>query len=446
MLAVDDLAGEVGPGEPLDLEAVGRPEDGAADHGGREAGLGPAGVDDLDAVAQRFGQRLQRADQAVRRDLGRAPAHDAGHRGPGPDDGDPVERLTIQGQDAVVRHQHRRLGRRPPQQGQVVGGLRLRPVRRFWLVEDTEAVQRPELAAQRSVQVGRVDPTVGHRLHQRRAERPSRPRHLEVQPRAERGHRVDHGEPVGHDQALEPPFVTEEVDEQGGLLGEPPAVQPVVGRHDPEGAALLHRQLEGQQVELAEGALVDHRADRPALELGVVAHEVLHRGEHAVGLDAPHVARGQPPREQWILRVALEVAPGEGVTVEVDRRGEQATTTPVEGLAADQRSELLRQFRVPGRPDGRTAGDAGRRGAAHAGQIGPAGPVRTVGDVDPRDAEALDGGRGEQVAAGREGCLLVESQLLEERVDVRQGQTTGSPVDSVATAPLRAMARSSVPR
>ena len=93
VLAVDDLAGEVGPGEPLDLEAVGRPEDGAADHGGREAGLGPAGVDDLDAVAQRLGQRLQRADQAVRRDLGRAPAHDAGHRGPGPDDGDPLERL-----------------------------------------------------------------------------------------------------------------------------------------------------------------------------------------------------------------------------------------------------------------------------------------------------------------------------------------------------------------
>ena len=146
------------------------------------------------------------------------------------------------------------------------------------------------------------------------------------------------------------------------LLGEPPAVQPVVGRHDPERAALLHRQLEGQQVQLAQGALVDHRADRAALELGVVAHEVLRpwRPRRWPGRPArsPRPAR---PESSGILRVALEVAPGERGAVEVDRRGEQAPATPVEGLAADQRAELLHQLGVPRRPEGRAARDAGRR-------------------------------------------------------------------------------------
>ena len=59
--------------------------------------------------------------------------------------------------------------------------------------------------------------------------------------------------------------------------------------------------------ELAQRALVDVGADRVSLELRLVADEVLRRRSDALGLHAAYECRGDGPREQWILGVALEV-------------------------------------------------------------------------------------------------------------------------------------------
>src|SRR4029453_14620791 len=75
----------------------------------------------------------------------------------------------------------------------------------------------------------------------------------------------------------------------------------------PSDPPLADRQLEGAEVDLAERPLVDLGADRVALELGVVAHEVLDRRRHALGLRPTHVPGGHSPGHQGILRVALEV-------------------------------------------------------------------------------------------------------------------------------------------
>ena len=162
--------------------------------------------------------------------------------------------------------------------------------------------------------------------------------------------------------------------EELGLLGEPPAVHPVVRGHDPERAALLHRQLEGQQVQLAQRPLVDDRVDRAALELGVVAHEVLHRGEHAGGLHASHVARGQLAREQRVLGVALEVATGEGGAVEVHGGGEQARGT--RGRAPRGRAAGRAARPAPGPTSPRAPSRTGCRSTAARPCPGSSGPGR----------------------------------------------------------------------
>ena len=215
--------------------------------------------------------------------------------------------------------------------------------------------------------------------------------HLEVQPGTQRRGRLGHGEPVRHDQSLKTPLLTQDVEQELRLLGQPAAVEPVVRGHDGQSPALANGHLEREEVQLAERPLVNDRVDGAALEFGVIAHEVLDRGKDAVRLDPPHVAGGQTTREQWVLGIALEVAAGQGRPVEIDRRRQQAPTAAIERFLADQRAQALGRRRVPGGADGRAAGyaDGGRSPAS--GQPAASCSRRPVGDVHLRDVQAGDG-------------------------------------------------------
>ena len=81
------------------------------------------------------------------------------------------------------------------------------------------------------------------------------------------------------------------------VLGAVAAVEPVVGGHQPERAALADGELERHEVELAQRALVDHRGHRVAVELGLVADQVLGRGGDALrsGRRARRPRRRAPP-------------------------------------------------------------------------------------------------------------------------------------------------------
>ena len=168
------------------------------------------------------------------------------------------------------------------------------------------------------------------------------------------------------------------------LLGQPASVEAVVGRHDGQGTALTHGQLEGNEIELAEGPFVDDRAHGIALVLRLVGDEVLHRGKGTGRLHAPHVGSRQSAAEKWILGVALEVAPGQRRPVQVDRRCEQSLAATIERLAPDERTESLDEVRVPRGTECRAARDAGGGIAADAGVArspAPFGPsvTETIG-------------------------------------------------------------------
>ena len=168
-----------------------------------------------------------------------------------------------------------------------------------------------------------VEAAVRWYARQRGAEGPGGAGHLEGGASRTRGRRAGHAEPVGDHEALEAPLAPPDAAQQPWLLVAPPPVSPAVSGHDAERAALTHDDLERPQVDLAQGPLVDVRADRVALVLGVVADQVLDRRGHAFGLRTAHERGRQPAGQQRVLGVALEVAAGERRPVHVDGGCEQ---------------------------------------------------------------------------------------------------------------------------
>ena len=231
-------------------------------------------------------------------------------------------------------------------------------MRRLGHVEHADLVQTGEESEDGGIEICLDDLTGAYGDDHVGSECPAGSRHLEVQAGSQRRGCLGHAEPIRHDQSFKTPFVTQDVEEERGLLGQPAPVEPVVGGHDGQGPALPYGHLEGEEVELAERPLVNDRVDRAALEFGVIAHKVLDRGKDAFRLDPPHVAGRQTSREQWILGVALEVAAGQGRTVEVDGRRQQAPAPAIQRFLAHQRAQALRSRRVPGGADGRAAGYA----------------------------------------------------------------------------------------
>ena len=170
---------------------------------------------------------------------------------------------------------------------------------------------------------GFVDGTVDDGVDQGGAEPLRRSGHLEIEAGVRgRGGAVS-AEPVRDDEAVEPPLVPEDRREKPLVLAAVGTVEPVVGAHDSPGPGFGDRGFEGNEVQLAQRRVVDVRADGHTFELGVVRHEVLDRGAHADRLHAPDEADGEPRREVRVLGVALEVAAGQRMAMQVHRRREE---------------------------------------------------------------------------------------------------------------------------
>ncbi len=198
------------------------------------------------------------------------------------------------------------------------------------------------------------------------------------------------------------------------MLRAPQAVEPVVPRHDTERASVAHGVLEGDQVDLAQRAFVDHRAHGVALELGIVAHEVLDRRRHAGGLGSFDEGGGQPPRQEGILGVTLEIATGQGRPGDVHRRGQQDPASSGARFLGQQGTDVADEIRIPGGSERRSARHARRGLGLGARQGRPAGAVRSVGDAHRRDPEAGNAGNGPQILPGGERRLLVHREIGDE--------------------------------
>src|SRR5512135_2833671 len=77
--------------------------------------------------------------------------------------------------------------------------------------------------------------------------------------------------------------------------------------HDRPGMSLFYDGLEGGEIDLAQGALIDHRIAPEALKFLVIAGEMFERCAYSLALNSFHIADCHPASQVWIFCISLEV-------------------------------------------------------------------------------------------------------------------------------------------
>ena len=168
------------------------------------------------------------------------------------------------------------------------------------------------------------------------------------------------------------------------------AVDQIVARHDGFGCGFFHHDLKAGQVDLPQGAFVQHRVRRHAAQLLAVDGEVLGAGGDAVGLDALHIACGHLARKVRVLGEVLEVAAAEGAALGVEARPQQYGDFLRGSFVPHGLAHFLAQGGVPAAGHSDSRGKAGRRYAGVQPQMirRPgllAHAVGAIGQVDSRN-------------------------------------------------------------
>jgi hypothetical protein len=196
--------------------------------------------------------------------------------------------------------------------------------------------------------------------------------------------------PVGDDPALEAPFALHDAVEKFRVLAGVDAVQPVVGAHHAADARFLHGDLEWQEIDLAQRALVSFHVDPMAIGLLGVGDEVLDGGYDPLRLDAAQLRRHQACGQDRVLSEVLEVASVPGVALDGHTSREQLVEPANARFAAHDPPARLSQLDVEGR------GERLRGGESSCARVGPAADVshaqRPVVELNRGNAEPRQSG------------------------------------------------------
>ena len=217
--------------------------------------------------------------------------------------------------------------------------------------------------------------------------------------------------PVGHDDAVEAPLLTQDGGQQGvALLGIFP-IQQVIGRHDGPWLRLPHGNLESLEVEFPKRTLSHHIVHPLTVGLLRICSIMLDGSAHAIALHASHIGSSYLTGNQRVLGVVLEVTAAEWRTVQVHTRCQQHIHAIFQHLIADGSTHLLHQFRIPG------AGqrDSYRETRAVIGAVGlltgraDAKASRAVGHYGSADAQPVYGMSGTRSTRNNVGMLTYHS-------------------------------------
>ena len=368
-------------------------------------------MEEFDAVAESFGQGGQGMHFVVGRHDGTPAALDLGALGIGTDHRQALDPGRVQGKHALVLHQNNALGGDSPGQCSVLGSVfrvlfDLGPCR----VQAPACVQGGEQATDLVVDHGLLHVPVSQCREQGIPHGSCGTRHFQIEPTVGVGDGFRGGPPVADDQTGKAPLLFEDVAQQGRMARGVGAVDAVVGGHHRAHIGLANRRLKGHQVKFAQSPLTDLGTDAESLEFGIVADEMLDAGPDVLVLDSANKSHGNSSSEVRILGVALEISPGEGVTVKVDGGAEDDPDPLGFRLFCQGMAHRTNQVRVPGRGQGAAHWETGGPGATDA--IAPY-PIGSVADLESRDAQARHGSGVPGTRTGAEGHLLLEGEGLE---------------------------------
>jgi hypothetical protein len=286
---------------------------------GGGVGPEPGGERHLHTVRSRGAQLVQRHVDACGVDLRAARTLEPRCTGELADHRDDVARRRPERQRSVlVLQQHHAVGRHLP--GQFVVCVDVDHGRGPRLHRG--AVDQLEYPVHREIQDGLLELAGPHGGYDGSIADAEVGRHLQVQPRGERGHPVVHRAPVRDHQPVEAPFVAQYRAEQPPALCGIGTVDLVVSAHHRPRVRPGDHALEAGQIDLPERALVHLRTHRQPVRLLVVHREMLDRSAYALALDPLDQRGAEGPGQQRVLREVLEVATAQRRALDVDARAQ----------------------------------------------------------------------------------------------------------------------------
>ena len=264
------------------------------------------------------GRRLQGADRMGHVDVAAAGALIAGPLRELPDEG----RLLpfANRQDAtLVLHQHGAFPGQLP--GQLPAGV---PVDDRRPVPALQAVPHEGQQPQHGfIQIRLRQPALPDRLQDFAAVGIGAAGHLQIQAGGHAPRPVLDRTPVRDHKAVKAPLVPQNIVQEGFILGAEGAVDGVIGAHEAAGLSLFDHLLEGREIDLPQGPLIQLGGAAHALRLLVVAGEMLCAGGDALALQGLHIGRGHLPRRVGILGEIFKVPAAQGAPLDVQPRSQQ---------------------------------------------------------------------------------------------------------------------------
>ena len=294
------------------------------------------------------------------------------------------------------------------------------------LVQRANPVEDRENAVNDLVQLRLVQLAGTHGTDECRAVSTRRSRHLQVEPCVHGLDRVCDSAPVSHDESCESPFLAKDAVQKAGVVGDVVPIHSVVGGHERKHVGVSDAVLEGQQIELSQGALVDLRRAGVAFMLDLVADEVLDCRYDVVVLNTFDVCTRQLSGQHRVLREAFEVPTPEGVTMKVHGWREEDTAALFNGLASHDCTRLFDDSRVPGGAERGSRGYADRRRDARMVEGVATCTVRTVGRLDRRYAKSREARRAPGVDPYSERGLLLEAKCARQPCDLTRRSDVGT--------------------
>ena len=186
-----------------------------------------------------------------------------------------------------------------------------------------------------------------------------RHRHLNVHADLGTGLGVTHRAPIGDDEAVETVFTAQNVVKQLPVFTAFDAVDEIVGAHDGEHAAILHRRLESRQVDLAQCPLAYGLVNVKPVGLLAVDRIVLRASGHVGFLHTLNVGHALRGGQYRILAHVLEIATAQRATLDIDGRSENHVLAAAARFLAKYLAGRAGQIGIPCGSDGGTGRQVG---------------------------------------------------------------------------------------
>ena len=247
--------------------------------------------------------------------------------------------------------------------------------------------------------------------------------HLHVQAVQHGPHGAVGTAPVAHGEALEAPLAAEDFVQQVLVLGAVVAVHLVVGRHHAHRTAFFNRPLEGLEIDLAQGALVDYDIHASPVGLLVVHGEVLDAYGGAFILHALGVTEGKGRGKHRVLAQVFIGTSAHRQALDIDGGTKDHVLAPEAGFASHAGAVFVGKFLAPGGSKGAARGEEGggvkRPPGAHETIGLPlfANAEGAVGIVDVGDSQPLHACRRHVGLAVQHVYLFLQGHPGDEFVD-----------------------------